>query len=206
MQSEYKSMMTNRVWILTSQPNGRKALKSKWVWKVKYLPSGDVERFKARLVIKGYLKIASVDFTDTFAPVMRLGSLRVFCAMIALLDLNTVQIDIKTAFLHGDLDEEIYVAQPEGFVDPDRPNDVCLLKKSLYRLKQAPRQRHKKLHEFLMSINFEQCFKDQCVYVKSNSQIGTTTYLAVYVDDIVIAGRDKTELTDFDHRLDQNFL
>ncbi|KAH9095634.1 hypothetical protein Ae201684P_015435 [Aphanomyces euteiches] len=115
--------------------------------------------------------------------------------MIALLDLNTVQIDIKTAFLHDDLDEEIYMAQPEGFVDHDRPNDVCLLKKSLYGLKQAPRQWHKKLHEFLRSINFKQCFKDQCVYVKSNSQIGTTTYLAVYVDDIVIAVRDKTELT-----------
>ncbi|KAH9103708.1 hypothetical protein AeMF1_020022 [Aphanomyces euteiches] len=195
MQSEYNSMMANRVWILTSLPNGRKALKSKWVWKVKYLPSGDVERFKARLVIKGFLQIAGVDFTGTFAPVLRLESLRVFCAMIALLDLNTVQIDIKTAFLHGDLDEEIYMAQPEGFVDPDRPNDVCLLKKSLYGLKQAPRQWHKKLHEFLRSINFKQCFKDQCVYVKSNSQIGTTTYLAVYVDDIVIAGRDKTELT-----------
>ncbi|KAF0729711.1 hypothetical protein Ae201684_012771 [Aphanomyces euteiches] len=195
MQSEYNSMMANRVWILTSLPNGRKALKSKWVWKVKYLPSGDVERFKARLVIKGFLQMAGVDFTDTFAPVLRLENLRVFCTMIALLDLNTVQIDIKTAFLHDDLDEEIYMAQPEGFVDHDRPNDVCLLKKSLYGLKQAPRQWHKKLHEFLRSINFKQCFKDQCVYVKSNSQIGTTTYLAVYVDDIVIAVRDKTELT-----------
>ncbi|KAH9088958.1 hypothetical protein LEN26_019328 [Aphanomyces euteiches] len=205
MRAEYQSMMQNNVWILTTLPQGRKALKSKWVWKVKYQPTGEVERFKARLVIKVFLQIAGVDFTDTFAPVLRLESLRVFCALIALLDLNTVQIDIKTAFLHGDLDEEIYMVQPEGFIDQERPTDVCLLKKSLYGLKQAPRQWHKKLHQFLLSIHFKQCFKDQCVYVKTNSQVNVTTYLAVYVDDIVLAGKDKTELETISSMIKQSF-
>ncbi|KAH9182698.1 hypothetical protein AeNC1_015326 [Aphanomyces euteiches] len=97
------------------------------------------------------------------------------------------------------------MVQPEGFIDQERPTDVCLLKKSLYGLKQAPRQWHKKLHQFLLSIHFKQCFKDQCVYVKTNSQVNVTTYLAVYVDDIVLAGKDKTELETISSMIKQSF-
>ncbi|KAF0708953.1 hypothetical protein AaE_013038 [Aphanomyces astaci] len=153
MAAEHASLLTNDVWVLTNLPKGRKALKSKWVWKVKYLSTGEIKRFKAHLVIKGFLQIAGVDFTDTFAPVVRLDSLR------------TVQLDIKTAFLNGELDETIYMVQPQGFEVPGEEGKVCLLKKALYGLKQATRQWHKKLDVFLCTLGFKRCYKDQCIYV-----------------------------------------
>ncbi|KAH9175695.1 hypothetical protein AeNC1_017631, partial [Aphanomyces euteiches] len=162
MDEEYQALIDNRVWRLSELPTGRKALKSKWIWKVKYLPNGEVERFKARLCIKGFLQIAGVDFTDTFAPVLRLESLRALCALVAILELETKQLDIKTAFLHGDLDEEIYMEQPDGYVREGSESLVCRLQKSLYGLKQAPRQWHKKLHAFFLDLGFTQCYKDQC--------------------------------------------
>ncbi|KAF0727747.1 hypothetical protein Ae201684_014263 [Aphanomyces euteiches] len=137
MDEEYQALIDNRVWRLSELPTGRKALKSKWIWKVKYLPNGEVERFKARLCIKGFLQIAGVDFTDTFAPVLRLESLRVLCGLVAILGLETKHLDIKTAFLHGDLDEEIYM---DGYVREGSESLVCSLQKSLYGLKQVPRQ------------------------------------------------------------------
>ncbi|KAH9111146.1 hypothetical protein LEN26_013118 [Aphanomyces euteiches] len=161
MDDEYNSLTQNRVWELTELPKGRKALKCKWIWKVKYLANGAVERFKARLCVK----------------VLRLDSLRVLCAMIATQDLEAVQMDIKTAFLNGDLDEEIIMEQPEGYKQPHNKHLVCLLKKSLYGLKQSPRQWHKKLHTQLVIIGFRQCYKGQ-----------------LYVDGIIIAGNDKSEI------------
>ncbi|KAF0726422.1 hypothetical protein Ae201684P_021073 [Aphanomyces euteiches] len=188
MDDEYNSLTQNRVWELTELPKGRKALKCKWIWKVKYLANGAVERFKARLCVKGFLQIAGVDFTDTYAPVLRLDSLRVLCAVIATQDLEAVQMDIKTAFLNGNLDEEIFMEQPEGYTQPHSKHLVCLLKKSLYGLKQSPRQWHKKLHALLVKIGFRQCYKDQCIYVKRSTTNNCITYLAMYVDDIIIAG------------------
>ncbi|KAH9140653.1 hypothetical protein AeRB84_015124 [Aphanomyces euteiches] len=203
MNEEYQALIDNKVWRLTTLPKGRKALKSKWIWKVKYLPNGDVERYKARLCIKGFLQIAGVDFTDTFAPVLRLESLRVLCAIIALLDLETKQLDIKTAFLHGELDEEIYMEQPEGYVQPGKETQVCRLQKSLYGLKQAPRQWHKKLHGFVQDLGFRQCYKDQCIYVRV--QRASFVYLAFYVDDITLAGKDAHELDEVAQAIKRTF-
>ncbi|KAF0722124.1 hypothetical protein Ae201684P_020081 [Aphanomyces euteiches] len=184
MDEEYQALVDNGVWRLMALPKGRKALKSKWIWKVKYQPNGDVERFKARLCIKGFLQIAGVDFTGTFAPVLRLESLRVLCALIAKLDLATKQLDIKTAFLKCDLEEEIYMEQPEGYVIRGSELLVCRLQKSLYGLKQAPRQWHKKLHAVLA---------------------GSIVYLAVYVDDITLAGKSEIELDSVSNAIKAKF-
>ncbi|KAF0724104.1 hypothetical protein Ae201684_017155 [Aphanomyces euteiches] len=193
--AEYQAMLANNVWEIVPLPAGRKALKCKWVWKAKYHADGSIECFKARLCLKGYLQIAGVDFTDTYAPVLRLDSLRLLCALIATLDLETAQLDIKTAFLNGDLDEDIYMDQPERYQVEGKTNMVCKLNKSIYGLKQAPRQWNKKLNNCLLAMGFKRCHKEQCIYVMVNSESRKITYLAVYVDDIVIAtGCKKTLL------------
>ncbi len=202
---EFQAMMSNDVWDLVELPPHRKALKSKWVWKIKYAHDGTLERFKARLVIKGYLQIAGVDFVDTFAPVLRLESLRVLCALIAILDLDTIQLDIKTAFLNGDLEEEIYMVQPERYQVEGKTHLVCKLKKALYGLKQAPRQWHKKLHKFLIQLGFKQCHKEQCIYVFTDKKTNTIIYLAVYVDDIVIAGKNKQTMNKIKMQIQEKF-
>ncbi|KAH9084296.1 hypothetical protein LEN26_020917 [Aphanomyces euteiches] len=193
--AEYQAMLANNVWELVPLPAGRKALKGKWVWKAKYHADRSLERFKARLCLKGYLQIAGVDFTDTYAPVLRLDSLRLLCALIATLDLETAQLDVKTAFLNGDLDEDIYMDQPERYQVEGKTNMVCKLNKSIYGLKQAPRQWNKKLNNCLLAMGFKRCHKEQCIYVMVNAESRKITYLAVYVDDIVIAtGCKKTLL------------
>ncbi|KAH9100219.1 hypothetical protein LEN26_016065 [Aphanomyces euteiches] len=111
--TEYQAMLHNKVWDLVPLRADRKALKCKWAWRVKYDADGSLERFKACLCLKGYLQIAGVDFTETYALVLHLHSLRLLCAPVAMLDLETAQLDVKTAFLNGDLDEYIYVEHPE---------------------------------------------------------------------------------------------
>ncbi|KAF0740163.1 hypothetical protein Ae201684_004397 [Aphanomyces euteiches] len=192
--TEYQAMLHNSVWELVPLPADRKALKCKWVWKAKYDADGSLERFKARLCLKGYLQIAGVDFTDTYAPVLRLDSLRLLCALVATLDLETAQLDVNTAFLNGDLDEDIYMEQPERYQVEGKTHLVCKLNKSIYGLKQAPRQWNKKLNDHLASIGFKRCHKEQCIYVMVNNEDRSITYLAVYVDDIVIATSCKKAL------------
>ncbi|KAH9090111.1 hypothetical protein Ae201684P_014863 [Aphanomyces euteiches] len=192
--TEYQAMLHNSVWELVPLPADRKALKCKWVWKAKYDADGSLERFKARLCPKGYLQIAGVDFTDTYAPVLRLDSLRLLCALVATLDLETAQLDVKTAFLNGDLDEDIYMEQPERYQVEGKTHLVCKLNKSIYGLKQAPRQWNKKLNDHLASIGFKRCNKEQSIYVMVNNEARSITYLAVYVDDIVIGTRCKKAL------------
>ncbi|KAH9148766.1 hypothetical protein AeRB84_007995 [Aphanomyces euteiches] len=187
-------MLHDKVWELVPLAADRKALKCKWVWKVKYDADGSLERFKARLCLKGYLQIAGVDYTDTYAPVLRLDSLRLLCALVATLDLETAQLDVKATFLNGDLDEDIYMEQPERYQVEGKTHLMCKLNKSIYGLKQAPRQWNKNLNDHLASISFKRCHKEQCINVMVNNENRTITYLAVYVDDIVIATSCKKAL------------
>ncbi|POM58686.1 LOW QUALITY PROTEIN: Hypothetical protein PHPALM_36636 [Phytophthora palmivora] len=139
-KSEYKSLMDNNTWVLVSPPKGRKILSSRWVFVVKYTGTGEIDRFKARLVIKGFLQEFGIAYNEIFSPVIKDG---------ALLDLEVHQMDVKTAFLNGYLEEEIYMAQPEGFKTPGKEHLVCKLLKSLYGLKQAPRVWYQPLSAFL---------------------------------------------------------
>ena len=119
-----------------------KTIGCKWVLRKKLKPDGSIDKFKARLVAKGFKQKADLDFFDTFSPVTRITSIRLLIVIAAIFDLKIHQMDVKTAFLNGDLEEEIYMDQPEGFVEPEQESKVCKLIKSLYDLKQAPKQWH----------------------------------------------------------------
>ncbi|KAG3056696.1 hypothetical protein PI125_g25513 [Phytophthora idaei] len=125
--SEYKSLMDNEAWVLVTPPKGRKILTSRWVFVVKYTGTGEIDRFKARLVIKGFLQEYGIDYNEIFSPVIRMEVLRFLLTIAALLDLEIHQMDVKTALLNGFLEEEIYMAQPEGFKIPGKEHLVCKL-------------------------------------------------------------------------------
>ena len=188
MESEYSSLLKNDTWDLVPPPEGKNIFGSRWVLKVKHDENGSVNRFKARLVAQGYSQVKGVDYEEVFSPVARNTSVRSLLALANAHDLEIHQMDVKTAFLNGSLDCEIYMSQPEGFVDPDRPNHVCKLKKSIYGLKQSARCWNTTLDEYLKSVGYHKNNADGCIYVKSvkeaNDRI-SFVILGVYVDDII---------------------
>jgi hypothetical protein len=181
---EYNSLVKNKTWTLTTLPVGRKAISCKWVFKHKTDEKGDVVRFKARLVARGFSQVYGIDYMDTFAPVAKLASLRILLAIAAAEDLEIYQMDVVTAFLIPDLDEEIYMAQPEGFETNE--GLVCKLQKGLYGLKQSARIWNARLRQHLKSLGFQQSSCDPCIYINSTSGI----IVAVWVDDLIILGKD----------------
>jgi len=154
MESEMHSHAKNGTWELMDLPEGRKPIKCKWLYKVKYNQDGSIEKFKARLVAKGYSQVPGVDFKETFSPTVRFESVRFLLALAAAPGLELHQVDIKTAFLNGDVEEELYMEQPEGYVVPGEERKVCRIRRALYGLKQAPRQWYQRLEEWLVDNGF----------------------------------------------------
>ncbi|CAA0823453.1 cysteine-rich RLK (RECEPTOR-like protein kinase) 8 [Striga hermonthica] len=184
---------------LGREPRMRRA-PDRWVYRVKEESEG-TKRYKARLVVKGFQQRYGIDFTDVFTPVVKLTTIRLVLSMVAAENLELRQLDVKTAFLHGDLEEEIYMVQPEGYKENDQ--QVCHLKKSLYGLKQAPRQWYRKFDNFMLEIGYSRCNADHCCYVKrfGNSFI----ILLLYVDDMLIAGSDVKEIERLKDQLSRRF-
>ncbi|GKF34535.1 retrovirus-related pol polyprotein from transposon TNT 1-94, partial [Tanacetum coccineum] len=149
-----ESSSCNIVWELVDKPFGKNVIKLKWLWKNKKDEDQTVIRNKARLVAKGYAQEEGIDFEESFAPVARLEAVWIFVLYVAHKSFLLYQMDIKTAFLNGSLKEEVYVSQPDGFVDPDHLEKVNHLRKALYGLKQAPRARYDELSNFLISKGF----------------------------------------------------
>ncbi|RVW83244.1 Retrovirus-related Pol polyprotein from transposon TNT 1-94 [Vitis vinifera] len=143
MKDEMDSLLGNQTWELTELPVGKKALHNKWVYRIKNEHDGS-KRYKARLVVKGFQQKEGIDYTEIFSPVVKMSTIRLVLGMVAAENLHLEQLDVKTAFLHGDLEEDLYMIQPEGFIVQGQENLVCKLRKSLYGLKQAPRQWYKK--------------------------------------------------------------
>ncbi|RVW56198.1 Retrovirus-related Pol polyprotein from transposon TNT 1-94 [Vitis vinifera] len=188
MNEELKSMAHNGVWDLIELPNSCKPVGCKWVFKTKRDAKGNIERFKARLVAKGFTQKEGIDYKDTFSPVSKKDSLRIIMALVAHFDLELHQMDVKTAFLNGNLDEDIYMEQPEGFAKKGNEHLVCKLKKSIYGLKQASRQWYIKFNNTITSFGFKENIVDQCIYLKvSGSKF---IFLILYVDDILLASSD----------------
>nr|GEU40124.1 zinc finger, CCHC-type [Tanacetum cinerariifolium] len=154
IDDEIDSVMENNTWVLSDLPPGCKTLGCKWIFKRKMKVDGIIDKFKARLVIQGFRQKEGIDYFDTYAPVSRITTIRLLLALATIHNLVIHQMDVKTTFLNGDLDKEVYMKQPKGFVMPCNDHNVCKLVKSLYGLKQAPKQWHKKFDEVVLSSGF----------------------------------------------------
>ncbi|KXJ71076.1 hypothetical protein RP20_CCG021563 [Aedes albopictus] len=184
VQDEMDSLTRNGTWTLTQLPAGRKPISCKWVFKVKPGAKGEPNRLKARLVARGFTQRYGYDYTETYAPVARLNTLRAVLAVANQQQLLVHQMDVRTAFLNGKLDEEIFMVQPEGF---QQGRDlVCRLNRSIYGLKQASRAWNKRFHQFVTSIGFRRSDNDPCLYIRSVGQ--EKVFLVLYVDDMLIIG------------------
>ena len=188
IKSEIDSILQNHTWELVDLPPGSEPLGHKWIFKRKMKTDGTIDKYKARLVIKGYKQNDGLDYFDTYSPVTRITSIRMVFAIAALRNLEIHQMDVKTAFLNGDLYEEIYMEQPEGFVAPGQEKKVCKLVKSLYGLKQAPKQWHQKFDSVVLANGFKINECDKCIYVKNT--VNGYVILCLYVDDMLIVGSD----------------
>ena len=197
--AEMDSLIKNGTWELTDLPAGKSVIGSKWVFKTKINPDGTFSKFKSGLVAQGFSQRHGIDYNEVFAPVVKHESLRTFFAIANQYDLEVHQMDVNSAYLNGDIDAEVYMKQPEGYVDPNHPNKVCKLRKGLYGLKQGARCWNKKIDKFLKSEGFVASDADPCIYVKRKK--GKICILALYVDDTVIATNCKRMLADIKRKL-----
>lgn len=203
MQAEYNSLLKHGTWTLVDRPSDRKTTKCKWVFKIKKDTSGQVTKYKARLVAKGFTQVAGVDYGETFSPVARLSSVRLLFAFAVHYGLQVEHLDVETAFLNGDLEEQIYMEQPEGFsTDPKRK--VCLLKKALYGLKQAPRQWNIKVCEAMRALSLTQATTEHCIYYKREGK--NFLIVAVFVDDFFLLSNSDSMKSNFKKELKTKFI
>src|SRR3954470_24510879 len=184
MKSEMGSMYENQVWTVVDLPDDRKAIENKWIFKNKTDADGNVTVYKARLVAKGFRQIQGVDYDENFSPVLNLKSVRILLAITAYYDYEIWKMDVKTAFLNGDIDEELYMMQPKGFVDPKDANKVCKLQRSIYGLKQASRSWNQRFDKVIKSFGFIQTYGEACIYKKVSGS--SVAFLILYVDDILL--------------------
>lgn len=196
-----ESLAKNQTWDVVPKPDKVKVIGSKWVYKRKYgIPGVHEPRFKASLVAQGFSQKEGFDYNEIFAPVAKHASIQILLEIVAYEDLELEQLDVKTAFLNGDLDEVIYMKHPEGFSIKRKEDWVCLLKKSLYGLKQSPRQWNQKFNDFMMKLNFKRSSFDRCVYVKQ-AEDGSYIYMLLYVDDMLVACKNMLVIDDLKKEL-----
>ena len=187
MNDEIKSLDERKVWDLVALPPGRIPIKGRWVYAVK-----SDGRKKACFVAKGFTQIFRIDFEETFSLVARFETVRLLLSIAVLEDWDIEALDVKMAFLFGELDEEIYMEQPEGFVKQGQEKKVCHLLKAIYGLKQAALQWNKALHDSLLKMGFTHTFADPGVYIHFHNQ--NLIILVIYVDDVLFMGSNHSYL------------
>jgi hypothetical protein len=203
MVEEMDALDKNEAWDIVELPAGRKYVGSKWLFKKKFNAQGKVEKYKARLVEKGYSQVEGIDFGEIFSLVAKLTSIRFILSIVVAFDLEVEQMDVKTTFLHGDLEEEIYMKQPEGFVVKGKKELVCKLKKSLYGLKQSPRMWYQNFDTYILGLGFVRSRVDHCVYSK---QVGNHfIYVVLYVDDMLLVGNNMDVIKEVKSQLSSKF-
>ncbi|KAL0296156.1 UNVERIFIED_CONTAM: putative mitochondrial protein [Sesamum radiatum] len=192
MCQELLALENKETWAVVDLPPGKKPIGSKWVFKTKLNPNGSVEWYKARLVSKGYIQVEGVDYFDIFSPVAKSVTVRILLAVASASNWVLRQIDINNAFLHGYLNEDIYMTPPDGY--SVRVGKVCKLKRSLYGLKQASRQWNQELTSKLLQFGFLQSTHDHCLFVKNT--VAGLLVLLTYVDDLLIASPSESLITE----------
>lgn len=190
MEEEMEALRENNTWILVDKPNNANILKNRWVYKMKPDPTGP-DKYKARLVVKGYQQRSGLDYTETFSPVVSFNAIRIMLSMIAAQNMYSQQFDVKTAFLYGNLKEDVYMTQPEGF--DDKSNKICKLQRSLYGLKQAPRCWNERLVGCLKKFDMICTSVEPCVF-QSKEDTDDHLLLAIYVDDGLVASKSKQRI------------
>lgn len=201
MKDELDAFRENETWDLVPLPPGERAIDNRWVLRVKYKPDGSVNRYRARLVVRGVFQRPGLDYDETFSPVARYDSIRAFIATAAEESLVLGQFDVRTAFLYGKIDTVIYMRQPQGF--DDGSGFVCRLKKAAYGLKQSPRCWNNELNSFMEKNGFIRSTADPCVYTRTRR--GEKLLVAIYVDDGLIAGSSQTVVDSFLELLTSKF-
>ena len=186
MIEEYNSILKNDVWDIVPRPKNKSVVSSKWLFKLKHAADGSIEKYKARFVARGFSQKEGIDYDETFAPVARYTSVRTILAIAASKGWKVHQMDVKTAFLNGKIEEEVYVEQPKGFSVFDRQTHVCKLKKALYGLKQAPRAWYERIDTHLLKLRFAKNEADPNLYFKTKGD--DMVIFVLYVDDFLITG------------------
>ena len=192
INEEMKSLQKNSTWKVVELPEGKKPVGCRWVFTVKYKADGTIERFKARLVAKGYTQTYGIDYVETFAPVAKINTVCILISLAVNLDWPLHQFDVKNAFLHEDLQEEVYMELPPRCnMQSEGGKHVCRLKKALYSLKQSPRAWFGRFTKSMKALGYKQSNSDHTLFVKHKK--GMITCLIVYVDDMIVTGNDSKE-------------
>ncbi|KAJ0838106.1 putative RNA-directed DNA polymerase [Helianthus annuus] len=202
MKKEIRALEENGTWTLETLPEGKRAIDSKWVYKIKYKASGEIERYKARLGAKGFTQTEGVDYHDTFAPVAKLVTVKTLLAVAVKRDWIIHQLDVNNAFLHGDLEEEVYMKIPQGF-SKENETRVCRLRKSLYGLKQASRNWYQKFTSALLTLGYHQSKADHSLFTYKTKD--TFVVALIYVDDVIIVGNNSTKIQQTKLSLNEQF-
>jgi len=185
MENEFQALLKNQTWHLVPRPKGKNIVGCKWVYRLKRKADGTIDRYKARLVAKGFKQRYGVDYEETFSPVVKAATIRLILSIAVTKGWSLRQLDVQNAFLHGILEEEVYMHQPPGYVDKHHPSYVCRLDKALYGLKQAPRAWYARLCNKLLALGFLPSKADTSLFYYCKG--GYNMFVLVYVDDIIVA-------------------
>ncbi|GJR68957.1 putative ribonuclease H-like domain-containing protein [Tanacetum coccineum] len=203
MQDELLQFKLQKVWTLVELPYGKRAIGTKWVYRNKKDDRGIVVRNKARLVAQGYTQEEGIDYDEVFAPVARIEAIRLFLAYASFMNFIVYQMDVKSAFLYGTIEEEVYVCQPLGFEDPEFPNKVYKVEKALYGLHQAPRAWYETLSTYLLENGFRRGTIDKTLFIRKDK--GDILLVQVYVDDIIFGSTKRSLCTQFEQMMHKRF-
>ncbi|KAI3524454.1 hypothetical protein L1887_03109 [Cichorium endivia] len=203
MTNEYKALKDNDTWEQVPRPTNHPVIRCMWLFRHKFKADGSLEHYKARLVVNGKSQTVGIDYYERFSPVVKPATIRTVLTLAVSRSWPIQQLDVKNAFLHGDLNETVFMHQPPGFIDSVYPNHVCRLKRSLYGLKQAPRAWYTRFSNFLLSHGFKSSRCDNSLFVYRHGDY--TAYLLLYVDDIILTASDHTILRSITTQLSTEF-
>ena len=203
MDEEYGALMKNKTWHLVPGQRGKNIIDCKWVYRIKRKANGSIDRYKARLVAKGFKQRYGIDYEDTFSPVVKAATIRLVLAIAVFRGWSLRQLDVQNAFLHGVLEEEVYMRQPPGYENQQAPHYVCKLDKALYGLKQSPRAWFSRLSLQLKSLGFVASKADTSLFIYSKAN--TFMFVLIYVDDIIVASSSQNATNALLHDLSSEF-